>query len=148
MSKCNLKDVGQQGRVKECFRKCKPLVAVMGATCRLAGELANYKYWRNYEAWPTSCQDAAPHGRFGSKRASIQEDSRRFFLCEQPKGRWLFVEQPLPLVKSRGATAQVTMGQCTMGLKTKEGLPAKIPTVLVSNSIGFLDPCHDLGCKG
>ena len=49
---------------------------------------------------------------------------------------------------TRPTTTQVIVDQCRLGLKTKEGLPAMKPTVLVSNSEILLEPFQNLRCKG
>ena len=143
----DLNDPKQQAEVKRYFRKFQPLVAIMGPTCKPFGKLANYNYWHNYDAWLKSYQEAAPHGRFCGELALIQDDGNRYFICEQPKDSWLFTEQPWPLVMMRPNTTQVVFDQCRVGLKTKEGLPAMKPTVLVSNSEILLEPFQNLRCN-
>ena len=144
----DLNDTRQQNEVKKYFRKFKPLVAIMGPTCKPFGKLANYNYWHNYEAWLKSYQEAAPHGRFCGELALLQDDGNRYFICEQPKDSWLFTEQPWPIVMNRNNTTQVIFDQCRVGLRTKEGLLAMKPTVLVSNSEILLEPFRNLRCTG
>ena len=69
-------------------------------------------------------------------------------LHENPKGSWLFDEPPWPTVLKRPTTIHVVVDQCTMGLKTRDGLPAKKPTVLYSNSSHLLKPFENMRCKG
>jgi len=120
----------------------------MGPTCKPFGKLANYNYWHNYDAWLRSYHEAAPHGRFCGEIALVQDKNYKYFVCENPKDSWLFEEHPWPEVMNRPTTIQVIVDQCTMGLKTKEGLPAKKPTVLVSNSELLLEPFKNQRCKG
>lgn len=144
----NLNDPSDQEHVLRYFKKYRPLVAIMGPTCKPFGKLANYNYWHNYEAWLKSYHEAAPHGRFCGEIALLQDSRHRYFVCENPKDSWLFAEAPWPDVMERPTTVQVIVDQCTMGLKTKEGLPAKKPTVLVSNSELLLRPFQSMRCKG
>ena len=116
--------------------------------CRPFGKLANYNRIYNHEAWQRSYQEAAPHGRFCGKLALIQQDNQRYFICEQPKDSKLFCEPPWPKVLKRSTTVIKFVDQCTMGLKTKEGLPAMKPTMLVSNSEILLSPFANMRCKG
>ena len=66
---------------------------------------------------------------------------------EQPDHSWLFYEQPWPVVMSLPTTVQLTVHQCSMGLRTK-GLLAKKPTMLVSNSPILLKHFQDRKCNG
>ena len=144
----DLNDPLQQKRVLAYFARHKPLVAIMGPTCKPFGRLANYNYWHNYEGWLKSYREAAPHGRFCGEIALLQERNARYFLCEQPAHSWLFAEQPWPLVLAQPTTVQIEIDQCMLGLKTKEGLRAKKPTVLVSNTSLLLEPFHGCRCNG
>ena len=92
----DLNDPTQQELVRKYFRKYRPLVAIMGPTCKPFGKLANYNYWHNHEAWLRSYHEAAPHGRFCGEIACVQDDNSRYYLCENPKDSWLFQEEPWP----------------------------------------------------
>jgi hypothetical protein len=78
----------------------------------------------------------------------LQDKQKRYFICENPKDSWLFAEPPWPEVLNRNSTIQVIVDQCAMGLRTKEGLLAKKPTMLVSNSELLLSPFKNQRCKG
>ena len=114
----DLNDPRQQGRVKAYFRKFRPLVVIMGPTCKPFGKLANYNYWHNHEAWKQSYQEAAPHGRFCAELAVLQDENRRCFICEQPKDSWLFAEKPWPQVLCVPHVARMIVDQCSMKLRT------------------------------
>ena len=80
----DLTDPMQQAEVKAYFRKFQPLVTIIGHTCKPFGKLANDKDWRNHDKWLKSYKEAAPHGKFCGELALIQEESERYFICEQP----------------------------------------------------------------
>ena len=144
----NLNDPEDQKDVLMYFKLNRPLVAIMGPTCKPFGKLANYNYKYHYDTWRASYEEAAPHGRFCGEIALLQDKHRMYFVCENPKDSWLFAEHPWPEVLNRKSTVQVIVDQCTMGLRTKEGLLAKKPTVLVSNSEILLSPFKNQRCKG
>ena len=81
----NLNDPGDQELVRKYFRKYRPLVAIMGPTCKPFGKLANYDYWHNYDAWLKSYHDAAPHGRFCGDIALMQDRNHRYFIYENSR---------------------------------------------------------------
>ena len=137
-----------QELIVKYFKKYRPLVAIMGPTCKPFGKLANYNYRYHYETWLKSYQQAAPHGRFCGEIALLQDRQHRYFIVENPKDSWLFAEHPWPEVMLRPTTVQVIVDQCIMGLKTKEGLLAKKPTILISNSELLLSPFQNQRCKG
>ena len=116
----------------------------MGPMCKPFGKLADYNYWHNHEAWLRSYHEAAPHGRFCGVLAIKQDNNSRYFVCEQPKDSRLFQEPPWTEVLNRSTTTITIVDQCTMGLKTKEGLPAMKPTMLVSNSEILLSPFQNM----
>jgi hypothetical protein len=87
----DLNNSEHQREVLRYFEKHKPLVAVMGPTCKPFGRLANYNYWHNHDAWLKSYEEAGPHGRFCGKLARVQDDNMRFFIVEQATGTLLVV---------------------------------------------------------
>ena len=48
----DLNKPSDQDDVLKYFKKYRPLVAIMGPTCKPFRKLANYSYWHNYEARP------------------------------------------------------------------------------------------------
>ena len=113
---CNwdLNNPHDQYQVKCYFRKYRPLVAIMGPTCKPFGKLANYNYWHHYETWLASYHQAAPHGRFCGEIALLQDKQHRYYVCENPKDSWLFAEDPWLEVLERPTTVQIIVDQCTM----------------------------------
>ena len=100
-----------QEKVIVYFKKHRPLVAIMGPTCKPFGKLANYNYKYHYDTWLLSYQEAAPHGRFCGTIALLQDEQSMYFVCENPKDSWLFAEKPWPEVFNRPTTVQVIVDQ-------------------------------------
>jgi hypothetical protein len=144
----DLNDPAQQREVERYFDAHKPLVAIMGPTCKPFGKLANLNYRINYEGWLESYHEAKPHGVFCGKIALKQMSAGRFFIVEQPEGSWLFAENPWPTVIKNENTVSIVIHQCVLGQKTKNGYHAKKPTALYANHPELLDPCNGCRCDG
>ena len=76
----DLNDPKDQSRVIRYFKKYRPLVAIMGPTCKPFGRLARYNYVHHYDTWKASYEQAAPHGRFCGELALLQDKSKRYFV--------------------------------------------------------------------
>ena len=77
----DLNDPKDQARVVRYFKKYRPLVAIMGPTCKPFGKLARYNYVHHYDTWKASYEQAAPHGRFCGELALLQDKKSRDILC-------------------------------------------------------------------
>jgi len=144
----DLNDPSQQRAVKQYVHEQRPLVIIMGPTCKPFGKLANYNYWHHYDAWKRSYDLAAPHGRFCGEIAMLQHNNGRYYVVEQPDGSWLFEEYPWPAVLQLPGTTKVVFDQCRVGLRTKEGLLAKKPTMFIANHEILLSCFQNLRCTG
>ena len=89
---CDLNKTSEQRMVEHYYDTIKPLVSVSAPTCTPFGSWAHYNYYAHYDAWLKAYNDAAPHGKFCGRMALKQDNEGRFWLNEQPRGSWLYIE--------------------------------------------------------
>eukprot|EP00971_Amphidinium_carterae_P305886 6078867-Amphidinium_carterae.1 len=128
-------------------RAFKPLCVLMGPTCAPFGGWSRLNQARSPEGWSRSFDQAAPHGALCGEIAGEQVLAGRAFACEQPASSKLWLLDPWPRVLTAPGVATVTFDQCRLG-QSVDGLPARKPTTLVSNSPEILYLFEGLVCRG
>ena len=123
-------------------------VLVMAPSCRALGPPSNLNYHIHHETWLKSYEEDAPHVRFCGTAAQKQLKQGRHFIVENPWPTWLFHEPPWPAVCQNQQVCSVIVDQCMMGLKNRDGLHVKKPTILVASHPALLEPFKGMRCNG
>ena len=148
VSGCDLNEPSVQRDVRHYYNSMKPLFSIQAPTCTPFGPLGKVNHSLHYDSWLISYQNAAPHGRFCGEMALLQDKQGRFWLNEQPRGSWLYYEDPWPEVLARPNTRSKIVDQCMVGQTGPSGLPAKKPTEFKGNDEHLLQPLDNLTCDG
>jgi hypothetical protein len=104
----------------------------------------------NKTSYPDAYQKSRTIGlklaRLMAITAMIQITADHFFLIENPAGSELFQLPEFRDLWNTGKVGKITFPQCTVGLKTPEGLPILKLTELWSNAKELLEPFAGLKC--
>ena len=118
--------------------KAKPLVVVMGPPCTAFGQWSAWNQIHNYEGWFQSMLTGLPLAKLAARIAVFQDESGRYFLCENP---WLSKLWSLACwlsVLSRSRVCFSYLDQCAYGLTTIDKEPTMKPTCFVANHLALL----------
>ena len=137
-----------QLKVRQIVEELKPLVVIMSPVCTPFGPRAYLNRTINQETYQRSYNEAVIHGRFCGNLALLQYKSGRYFVTEHPYPSLLFDEEIWRVVLQLPDTRRTVFDQCRTGLKGHDGLLAKKPTQLISNSEELLQPFCNLRCTG
>ena len=128
------------------------LVVIMAPTCGPFGPMGQLNRKLHPSSWQRAYDNAAPHGRFCGEIAQLQLRKGRHFICEQPLGSTLYLEQPWPQVLNQSTVCQQKYDRCMAGLKAQSGpykgmYIRKSSTMTASNPILISHFVH-LQCSG
>ena len=119
----------------------------MGPRCDVFGPLGSRIRALHPELWAVSFQSASALAAFCGKVALVQMSEVRYFVNEEPYPSQLYRIAPWPRVRANPSCMAVVFHQCRVNQRVN-GVLAKKPTELVSNSRAILAKFENLSCPG
>lgn len=141
-----------QDQVSLYIIKYKVLVVVMGPSCRAVGPPSRLNAVINYDTWKKHLDEDYPHIWFCGQVALVQIEHERYFFLENHWPTYLIQLAPWPEVQKHLIKCPYNgfriVDQCHLGRRGPHGLPAKKPTLVLSNGEEILDEFDNLRCEG
>ena len=130
-------------KVKKLVQTTRPSLVILSPPCTVFTPLRNLSnYKRDPLVVAAEESEGELHWDFSLEIAEDQDDANRAFLLEQPKLARSWHKPRAQRLLQRPGIYAFTVDMCAFKLMTKDGLLAKKPTLLVTNSYALAKVLH------
>ena len=98
------------------LHNCHVETVILQPNCRTTGLPSYFNAQVNYETWLLHHNEDLPHIKFCGRIAILQDDLKRHYLREQPRGTWVDEIEPWDKLILRPNTVKTHFDQCAAGL--------------------------------